>query len=116
MDEYPIAMDPPHVDRRLAVQRSHFTLHGTGRASLLNLRNKRLPKRSEWLEKIPIDPDPEGAGVRRSSRRPVMRNPETTKKIREELAVCGVVDTAVFPDLSALGSQLERDWREKEKT
>lgn len=99
LPRYPIAIDPPHVDRRLAVQRSHFTLHGTGRASLPNLRNERLPKRGEWLEKIPIDPDP-----------------ETVEKIREELAVCGVVDTAVFPDLSALGSQLERDWREEEKT
>ena len=56
------------------------------------------PKRGEWLEKIPIDP-----------------TPGTAKKIRAELAVCGVVDTAVFPDLSALGSQLERNWREREK-
>jgi hypothetical protein len=98
LPEHPVAIDPPHVDRRLAVQRSHFTLHGTRHASLARFRHPRLPKRrTDWLAKIPV------ASTRK-----------TIEEIREQLALCGVVDTAVFPDLGTLGSQLERDWRDEE--
>ena len=41
---YPIAVDPVHVDVRLAMQRSHFTLFGSEKDGLRELaRRRRVP-------------------------------------------------------------------------
>ena len=101
LPKYPVAIDPPHVDRRLALQRSHFTLHGKIRDGLecfakdrrRRLRLKSLMDQESWLVKLLVDP-------------------KSTTNIREELRVCGFAETTVFADLDALGRELEQEWRE----
>jgi hypothetical protein len=42
---YPIAIDPIHVDLRLAVQRSHFTLFGSDKDGIKKLARRRKGKK-----------------------------------------------------------------------
>jgi|HubBroStandDraft_6_1064221.scaffolds.fasta_scaffold16469_4 hypothetical protein len=85
LKKLPAAIDPPHIARRLAAQRSHFTIHGTDPDGLLTV--SRL-KRSR-LAKIIVDKD-------------------AIPTIRRDLATMGIVDTTVFPDLDGLGRELSR--------
>jgi hypothetical protein len=89
---YPIAIDPPHVDRRLTVQRSHFTLFGATRDGLGRVvRRARKKRHGVGLLKIKVDRAKAG-------------------RIREELSICGIVETSVFPDLEGLAKELEYLW------
>jgi hypothetical protein len=86
--EFPICIDPPHVDRRLAAQRSHFTLHGIDPLGIETA--KRKSKRSR-LSKIIVDGSKSG-------------------EILDQLAACGISETTVFPDLGGLGREVEYNW------
>jgi hypothetical protein len=89
---YPIAIDPPHVDRRLTVQRSHFTLFGATRDGLWRVvRRARKRRHRRRLLKITVDRAKAG-------------------RIREELSICGIVETSVFPDLEGLAKELRYLW------
>jgi hypothetical protein len=88
---YPIAIDPPHIARRIAVQQSRFTIHGTA------------PDGIELL------------GQRRGSRlQKLVINKRAIVKIRKDLYTAGITDTTVFPDLEGLSQELTRyftdDW------
>jgi len=87
--KYPLAIDPTHVARRLAVQRSRFTIHGTIFNGLAEIASRS--KRSR-LQKIV---------VARSS----------VKAIRKDLETCGISVTTLFPDLLGMGLELRRVWR-----
>jgi len=81
----PLALDPPHVARRVSVQRSHFTIHGTDRNGLDRLvgqKNSRLVKIGQ-------------TGI---------------INILDDLATHGIVETTVFPDLEGLSRELMREW------
>lgn len=81
----PAAIDPPHVARRVGVQRSHFTVFGTQADGL-----KRL-------------------ATRRNSRLIRIRLPKSAiPYMRLDLTTCGVCDTVVFPDLEGLSRELSR--------
>ncbi len=86
--KYPLAIDPTHVARRLAVQRSRFTIHGSVFKGLEKIaaRNK-----SPRLRKIVV------------ARKAV-------KSIRKDLETCGISHSTLFPDLSGLGLELKRLW------
>lgn len=85
---YPVAIDPPHVARRVSVQRSRFTIHGRSKSGLDTLA-KRIAK--SRLVKFVI--------------------PGTAAKgILKDLATCGIVETSVFPDLEGLSRELETKW------
>jgi hypothetical protein len=84
---YPIAIDPPHVARRVAVQRGHFTIHGSERKGLDTLCERSRSR----LQKIPIAAWKIG-------------------DIRDELVRCGISDTTVFPDLEGLGREVMYEW------
>lgn len=84
----PISIDPPHVDRRLAAQRSHFTLHGTDH---LGLEAARKKSRGSRLKKIVVDGS-------------------KSDEILEQLAACGISETTVFPDLEGLGREVQYNW------
>jgi hypothetical protein len=86
--KFPMAIDPPHVDRRVAVQRSHFVLFGTRKNGLVELAKGRKEVK---LLKIRIT----SSGI---------------KKIRENLETCGISETTIFPDLEGLGRQVTEDW------
>lgn len=86
--KYPLALDPTHVARRLAVQRSRFTIHGSVFDGL-----EEIAKRSKHprLRKIV---------VARSA----------VKAIRKDLETCGISVSTLFPDLAGLGLELKRLW------
>ena len=83
----PLAIDPPHLDARVAVQRSHFTIHGTDENGLDEL----VKESSSRLVKIKI----EGSDI---------------VEILDDLRTFGIVETTVFPDLEGLARELRRDW------
>jgi hypothetical protein len=88
---YPVAIDPTHIDLRLAVQRSHFTLFGRDKSGLESLaRRKRKELR---LARI------------------VVKGRKNIRRIVEELEVCGVRETSVFLDLEGLSREIADEWR-----
>jgi hypothetical protein len=94
--DYPAAIDPPHVDRRLAVQGSHFFIFGRKRdmieaADELNGEAKNQKERV-FLERIEIEKGSQGTIYRR-------------------LRQYGITRASVFPDLENLGADISRKWR-----
>jgi FRG domain len=87
----PVAIDPPHVARRVAVQHSRFTVHGTDENGIETIADAN-PKDNR-LVKIPVVKD-------------------KVQDIFEDLAACGIVETTIFPDLEGLARQLTREWSE----
>jgi FRG domain len=94
--EYPAAIDPPHVDRRLAAQGSHFFIFGRKRdmVAAANALNKKNEKTTEqvFLEKIEIAE-------------------QSTGPIYRSLRQYGISRGSVFPDLENLGLDISRKWR-----
>jgi hypothetical protein len=86
----PISIDPPHVDRRLAAQRSHFTLHGV---DPLGIETAKRRSRHNRLRKIAVDGS-------------------KGDELLKQLAACGISETTVFPDLEGLGREVEYNWSE----
>jgi hypothetical protein len=83
--EFPVAIDPPFLARRVAVQRSHFTIFGRFRDGL-----KQLAKRKNaHLIKLVI---PKQAAPR----------------MRADLLTLGITDTTIYPDLRGLSEELTR--------
>jgi len=89
----PAAIDPPHVDRRLSVQGSHFVIFGKSRDLA---KSKRIQDKRCRLAKIPIPAD------QRDS-------------LQEELEALGITASSVFPDLEALGQELSLFWKLRHK-
>ena len=81
--ELPIAVDPVHVSRRLAVQRSRFTIHGRDRNGLISV----AARHPGILFRIGIDAN-------------------TADAILDDLRTCGVSETTIFPDLEGLSREL----------
>src|SRR4051812_19016655 len=81
--ELPIAVDPIHVSRRLAVQRSRFTLHGRDRNGLISV----AARHAGILFRIGIDAN-------------------STSAVLDDLRTCGVSETTIFPDLEELSREL----------
>jgi hypothetical protein len=88
--EYPLAIDPPHVFRRLSSQRSHFTVFGTHPNGLAEL--PVFKKDDHLLESIVIRAD-------------------AVDEIRSELELSGISEATIFPDLEALSRELSAVWR-----
>jgi len=84
----PVAIDPPHVVRRVAVQHSHFTVHGRRRSSLESQLSREAKAR---LVKIIIP------------RRAVAQ-------VFRDLTACGLTETTVYPDLEGLSRELCLEW------
>lgn len=79
----PVAIYPTQFDRRIAAQRSCFTVHGRKRAWL----NEIFPKRTDHLTRIII---PSYAAA----------------DIREELENYGIDEAVIYPDLEGLGKSV----------
>ena len=84
--ELPIAVDPIHVSRRLAVQRSRFTIHGRDRNGLISV----AARHPGILFRIGIDTNAADA-------------------VLNDLRTCGVSETTIFPDLEGLSRELLRE-------
>jgi hypothetical protein len=87
--KFPAAIDPPHVDRRLAVQGSHFMIFGTKR-DLVDMKELTKSKKAR-LAKITI-------------------SGQAVSTIEAELENLGINVATGFPDLVALGQYLKHRW------
>jgi hypothetical protein len=85
----PLAIDPPHVARRVAVQRSHFTIHGTEKDGL----DRMVSEPGARLVKLTVR-----AG--------------DVVTLLDDLETCGITETTVFPELEGLSLELMREWAE----
>jgi FRG domain len=87
---WPLAIDPPHLARRVAVQRSHFTVFGKHHNGLARLAQ--------------TDPQARLAQI-------VIPH-ASLPKIRRDLSSCGIHEVTLFPDLDALARELKDEFRE----
>lgn len=79
----PVAVYPTHSARRISTQRSCFTIHGSGEDTLETLAGER----DAHIAKVTV--------------------PHTEiPTIKEQLAVAGVDEVTIFPDLDGLGRYL----------
>ena len=83
----PVALQAPYASRRIAAQKSCFTLHGSDRTPL-----NKYPQLASRLYQIVIA---KGA----------------IRRIQRALELSGVTQSTVFPDLSNLAAELLRYWR-----
>ena len=88
--ELPIAVDPIHVSRRLAVQRSRFTIHGRDQNGLITV----AASHPGVLFRIIIEK-------------------KCVSQVLNDLRTCGVSETTIFPDLEGLSRELLREWPSK---
>lgn len=87
--QLPAPIDPPHVDRRLAIHGSRFVIFGLTQ----NLtRTRAVRRRNCRLAKVPVAW-------------------KSLTKIADELEVCGVTWGQLFPDLDGLCKDIRRRWR-----
>jgi hypothetical protein len=84
----PATLRPPHIDQRIAVQLSAFTIHGSNPDGLLKVAER---DRHARLVRLRI---PKGKA----------------KTIWGELDLCGVSETTVFPDLEGLARELKNTY------
>jgi hypothetical protein len=88
---YPMALDPTFIAQRMLVQHSHFTLHGHDRRGIDEMY-KDL-KLGDALVKLVI----------RSA-------DESIKILRQRVALLGISETTIFPDLGGLGRELSLEY------
>lgn len=81
----PAAIDPPFLARRVAVQRSHFTIFGSNREGLTELMQR----------------DGSHLILFRVAKKAIPR-------MRADLTTLGVTDTTIYPDLRGLADELTR--------
>jgi len=86
LPDFPIALQPPHIDRRIAAQLSSFTIHGR---DPLGLEHFAASSQRPRLAKITLP---------RAS----------VKRMREQLLDAGITESTVYPDLYGLGLELIR--------
>ena len=90
----PVAIDPPFIARRVAAQRSHFTIFGHD---------------SNGLAKLGDNPDAHLLKIRLAK--------EKAPRMRADLLTLGVSDTSLYPDVANLSSEFLRyylkDWPPK---
>jgi len=88
----PLAIDPSHVARRFAAQRSRFTIFGRAADGLAKICDKAKGNDCR-LCRIPI------------KRAAVV-------DMRRDLAMCGVSESTIFPDLEGFGRELNAMFQE----
>jgi hypothetical protein len=85
LEEYPAAIDPPFIAKRIASQRSRFTVFGWAQDGLMRLRNEANSR----IVKIVIPKD-------------------KVNRMRADLFTLGISDAVVYPDLRGLSEELIR--------
>jgi hypothetical protein len=88
---WPLAVDPPHLARRLAVQRSHFIIFGSENNGLTMLAARDEKSR---LARVTLQ----------RSR---------LAKMSRALSTCGMHESSLFPDLDALSRELADEYSEQ---
>jgi FRG domain len=89
--KYPIAIDPTFIAQRMLVQHSHFTLHGHDVRGIDEMAGDL--KLGNGLVKL------------------VIRSvDESIKILRQRVALLGISETTIFPDLGGLGRELSLEY------
>lgn len=92
LPKMPLALDPPHVARRLSAQRAHFTVFGSDKTAFVRLAKRAHSKICQLV--IP---------------------PQTILGLQRALETSGVTESTVYPDLNALSNELTyyyaSEWR-----
>jgi hypothetical protein len=83
---FPIAIDPSHISKRVAVQRSRFLIFGNKRDGLMKVARATTNPRLIQL-RIAYD---------------------AIRPIQKQLETCGITRATVFPDLDGLSRELRR--------
>jgi FRG domain len=86
----PLAITPIHLSERITAQRGVFTIHGTERGALNRLDRRR--------------------GKERASLRQILIPSAQVAAIHRELAISGVSESLIFPELSGLCREIRRDF------
>jgi hypothetical protein len=88
---YPMALDPTFIAQRMLVQHSHFTLHGRDPRGLDEMREDlKLENALLKIEIRSVD--------------------ESVKILRQRVALLGISETTIFPDLAGLGKELSLEY------
>ncbi len=95
--KWPIAIEPQHIDQRIAAQGSKFLLFGTKRD----------------LVESPAINQRRGGDVKHAilDRIAIPRN--AAPRVREELNSIGINERSMFPDLEGLGRHIAWEWRSR---
>jgi hypothetical protein len=91
LPKLPIAIDPPLTAQRMLVQHSHFTIHGSNSRGLEEMEELFG---GGGLTKVIIDLDETGLAY-----------------MKEHLAVMGVSQTTIYPDLEGLAEELRQEYQ-----
>jgi hypothetical protein len=91
----PPQFEPPHIDRRVAAQRSRFVIFGKVKDMARTKAAKEPPSKCR-LAKIVIP----GAAV---------------EGLRDTLENAGFTHSSIFPDLEGLGQELSERWAKMPK-
>jgi hypothetical protein len=91
LPQYPIALDPTFIAQRMLVQHSHFTLHGNDYRGLDEMTHDL--NLSDTLFKLVI-----------------LSRGESITILRQRIALLGISETAIFPDLAGLGRELRLEY------
>lgn len=89
--KYPIALDPTFIAQRMLVQHSHFTLHGHDTRGIDEMSDEL--KLGDGLVKLVIRSDD-----------------ESVKILRQRVALLGISETTIFPDLAGLSRELHLEY------
>ena len=87
----PIAIDPIFIAQRMLVQHSHFTLHGSDPRGLDEMVDDL--KLQDTLFKLVI-----------------LSEDDSVKILRQRVALLGISETTIFPDLNGLGRELSLEY------
>jgi hypothetical protein len=91
LPEHPIALDPTFIAQRMLVQHSHFTLHGSDPRGIDDMQQD-LGLENALLKLV------------------IRRQDESVKILRQRVALMGISETTVFPDLTGLGKELIHEY------
>ena len=91
----PIAIEPPHIDRRIAAQGSKFVIFGT----------------RENMTDSPTINRPRGGDGKHSILDKIVVPKNSAENLREELNQIGINEGTMFPDLDGLGKHIAWEWK-----
>ena len=96
-EKWPVAIEPPHIDRRIAAQGSEFTLFGTKK----NMTDSPAINR------------PRGGKGKHAVLDKIIVKQETAGQLREQLNQIGINGRAMFPGLEGLGKHISWEWKSR---
>jgi hypothetical protein len=93
--KWPVAIEPSHIDRRIAAQGSKFFLFG----------------REKDMTESPTINRPKGGGGKHSILDKIIISKDVKEPMRAELNEIGINERAMFPDLEGVGKHIAWEWK-----